>query len=400
MNKEEILKKLKELETNIENGGDVNYDELSKGFNEILETKDVKPSNPSDMMKEGFVDKAKKVAKGVFYGMPYAMKAGDEMLTTSQKDTSDGVGIHQNVQRNNLLKSLLNGEVTQEVEALRYEMYKTDEKANEYEHIGNGVAVKKKSSEVDVKKRVKSFTMENEEVVFGVTPDDIVNAGNLYDSGKEVSMRDLERDFDRPSEYLLKVKHSNPIQKFNLNELCNKIRLENGDDNCLIKLYFLNGGNGGKYKPLETFLKELNGILGRVDMLNTSAMSYIKDRYELIYGIDSISFTTRNASNDVPDGINYKLTGIVFDSIEFGEYNVLTFKAKNVEGGQLLSEKYYSKLGDERFKNKEKREGFVPTLGNTIDQKETSTRERIHDEEDDSVDDEGVDYAVGYDDEE
>ena len=79
MNKEEILKKLKELETNIENGGDVNYDELSKGFNEILETKDVKPSNPSDMMKEGFVDKAKKVAKGVFYGMPYAMKAGDEM---------------------------------------------------------------------------------------------------------------------------------------------------------------------------------------------------------------------------------------------------------------------------------------------------------------------------------
>ena len=80
------------------------------------------------------------------------------MLATSNKDGSNGIVMEDKIEQNSLLNSLLRGEVTQEVEELRYETYKAEEESNNYKYIGNGVAMKIDSSEEKkAKRREKSF---------------------------------------------------------------------------------------------------------------------------------------------------------------------------------------------------------------------------------------------------
>ena len=93
-------------------------------------------------MLKGLLRRIKKIA----YSIPFGMKAGDEMLATSNKDGSNGIVMEDKIEQNSLLNSLLRGEVTQEVEELRYETYKAEEESNNYKYIGNGVAMKIDSS--------------------------------------------------------------------------------------------------------------------------------------------------------------------------------------------------------------------------------------------------------------
>ena len=93
-----------------------------------------------------------------------------------------------------------------------------------------------------------------------------------------------------------------------------------------------------------------------------SIKSYIK-RQELLSSILSLEFTTFQATNNVPNGITYKFLNPKFNGIkDEGEYVTLEFEWDKYEGGQLLSEKYHSKTAEEKFKNKERRENYAPTI--------------------------------------
>ena len=92
--------------------------------------------------------------------------------------------------------------------------------------------------------------------------------------------------------------------------------------------------------------------------------SYLK-RCELVSEIKSFAFTTFNATNNVPNGIEYNfslpsLVGIEEDK-ENG-YVIINFEWRNFEGGQLLSEKFHSKTAEEKFKNKTRREGYIAAI--------------------------------------
>ena len=85
------------------------------------------------------LNKIKKYLYGFFYGLK---NADSEMFTSKHSSSSDSSYIQQ-IKETNVGKDLLKGEVTQEVEDLRYSTYAVYREANQYEYIGNGVAIKK-----------------------------------------------------------------------------------------------------------------------------------------------------------------------------------------------------------------------------------------------------------------
>lgn len=99
----------------------------------------------------------------LYYSLPFAMKGG-EVLISSSKD-KDNFTIQQTLQKSTLAKDLLNAEVTQEVEELRYQTYVVTEKSKNFKYIGEGVAVK-----VDDDKHTNRVTFQqlNKRFVRGV----------------------------------------------------------------------------------------------------------------------------------------------------------------------------------------------------------------------------------------
>ena len=108
-------------------------------------------------------------AKNLLFAIPFGMKAGDELLATSSKDDNAGSSIHKKVEQNSLLEALLRGEVTQEVEELRYETYKAEEESNNYAYVGNGQSVKIDDTEKKKANRRLKFIQLNGDVEYGLS---------------------------------------------------------------------------------------------------------------------------------------------------------------------------------------------------------------------------------------
>ena len=73
------------------------------------------------------------------YSLPFGMKAAnDEMFTPKASSNSDSFSIVQRLRSDNLAESLIKGEVTQEVEELRYMLYKVYRESGRYKYDGNG----------------------------------------------------------------------------------------------------------------------------------------------------------------------------------------------------------------------------------------------------------------------
>ena len=69
---------------------------------------------------------------GLFYGMK---QTNDEIFTQVGLDNTAGTQIQQEVSENRVSKDLLKGEVTQQVEELRYRTYKVDRESKKFEYF-------------------------------------------------------------------------------------------------------------------------------------------------------------------------------------------------------------------------------------------------------------------------
>lgn len=95
----------------------------------------------------------------LFYGLGFGMKnAESEMLLSKNSSNSESSYVQQ-IKEQNVGKDLLKGEVTQEVEDLRYSTYKVYKESNNYEYLGNGVAIKKEKKDFNINKF--SFVQRN-----------------------------------------------------------------------------------------------------------------------------------------------------------------------------------------------------------------------------------------------
>lgn len=308
--------------------------------------------------------------KKILYALPFGLKAADEMITTSNTDAEEGSAIHKQVENKSVFQDLVNGELTQQVEELRYETFKAEEMSNEYKYIGNGNAVKKKGSENDVKEKRKKFVQYNSHQEYG-----------FLESMKMLENENNALKDDWKERKIFKATYKNPCVRFRLENYAYKVRVDLTDNSYRTYIYFIDDNLDRKTRPLVNFIKKTKSEIDKIEESgDDKKLIAYKERNELCSEIESFSFTTINATNDVPNGIDYNFREACFEGIEEEDgYVIIVYKWRKFDGNILLSERFKSKTAEEKFNNKEKREGYKPVVDLSAKKEELVIRDRDED---------------------
>lgn len=270
--------------------------------------------------------KIKNYIKRLLYAIPFGLKgANKEIMGGNEQDAND-TSINQEISDERVAKHLLKGEITQEVEELRYRTYLVDDESKEYDYVGNGVAVKKeRDSKTDLKKR--KFKQENNLIC-----ESMVNGIKTFDTSM----------FDR---HRLEIDYQSFV-RFKLEEFATQIDVEIDEDNNIIAtvLHFSAFPNpyDAKSKP---FINEL-------ERLFNAKNEYEVKHHEIASEVANISFTTYHANNE-DDFVNYSfMDGAHYKWIhkDGTEYTVCYDWDSYVRLPLNLPAKYFSKTMDEKYR--------------------------------------------------
>ena len=278
------------------------------------------------------MNKIKKILKSLWYGLPFGLKGADTEIMGSKSLDGDGVTIGQEVSDERVAKHLLKGEVTQEVEELRYRTYKVSEEADKYKYLGNGIAIKQEEKQVNNIKTKYRFTQENENI-----------CESVLQSLNQVGKYGIEK-------YRFEIEY-NSMVRFKVEKFATKVDVNIDDENGIIEtvLHFNTEPN-----PYDSTSKP---FINEISKLMTATTKYEIDRNEIASSIMSFSFTTYKANNE-DDFVTYSFThGGKFEKFEQKGYEYLMTLSwdEYTRIPMDLSVKYYSKSMAEKYKNKERK---------------------------------------------
>ena len=260
----------------------------------------------------------------ILYSLPFGLKgAEDEMLSQKSSLNTDNVGVHQVINENRLSKDLLKGEVTEQVEELRYRDYKVSKESKKYKYLGDGIAVKKDVNDLS---KSRHIIQENKLIV-----------KTVFEELQRVNKEEYAID-----EYTLNIVYKS-FPKFKLEKYCYLYELDDdGEKYGKLTLRFENRPSSGKIDTY-TFIKEVKYIMDNIVKEN----DYSK--------IEMVKFVTYNAIGE-DDLVEYTLRDLRLIGIEETdkEYRI-SFQYYYIERNDL-TEKFYSKTMDEKYQNKEKKE--------------------------------------------
>ena len=268
----------------------------------------------------------------LWYGLPFGLKGADTEIMGSNSQDSNGTLINQEVSDERVSKHLLKGEVTQEVEELRYRTYKVANESENYEYLGNGIAVKKENDNAKNTKKRYRFTQENENI-----------CESVLQSLQQVGNYGIEK-------YRFEIEY-NSLVRFKVEKYATKVDVNINDDEGVIEtvLHFNTESNpyDGSSKPFITEISKLLGVKSEYEI----------NRNEIASSIKSLSFTTYKASNE-SDLVTYSFTnGGKFLKFEQNGYEYLMTLSwdEYTRIPMNLEAKYYSKTMAEKYENKEKK---------------------------------------------
>lgn len=272
------------------------------------------------------IKKIKRCFYNFLYSLPFGMKAADdEIFTQKVSSNSDNIGIHQVIQQNSLAKDLRKGEVTQQVEELRYRTYAVERESYNYDYLGEGVAIKKE---------IKEFDNTN----FHLIQENKLNCKSINDEMKRVDTEEYSNDT-----YTLNVIYDS-TPKFKLEKYCTYFEFDVDEYKATLIMRFITTPIKGDISSYG-FIKELEYITRNIGK-----------EYDYNH-INMIDFVTYKCIGDV-DCVRYTLHDISLSSISYSldekecyvKFNVKYFKRED------LTSKFYSKTMDEKYKSKEKKE--------------------------------------------
>ncbi len=278
------------------------------------------------------MNKLKKYLLNLWYGLPFGLKAaGDEIMGSNGTDGND-TNISQEVNDQRVGRHLLKGEVTQEVEELRYRTYRVENESKNYNYLGNGVAVKEDKQKQASKTKFK-FTQDNENI-----------CETVLQSLKQVGNYGTEK-------YRFEIDY-NSFVRFKVEKFATKIDVDINEETRKIEttLHFSTEPNPYDASSMP-FINELKKLF---DVKN----EYQASRNEIASSIMNISFTTYKAYNE-EDFVNYSfINGAKFKSFKQEGYDyLLTFEWDEYLRLPLdLESKYYSKSMAEKYENKERKD--------------------------------------------
>ncbi len=291
------------------------------------------------------MNKIKKYLLNLWYGLPFGLKAaGDEIMGAGDADQA-GSEINQQVNDQRVAKHLLKGEVTQEVEELRWRNYKVAGEAENFEYLGNGVAIKKEEGKKAALKDRYKFSQENGLMVSTVLEE--LNRVNDYG----VEKYRLEIGYNSTTRFKLEQFATLIDVNIDSRKNTNPIIIET-------TLHF--------EKQPDPYNPKARPFLNELVKLKDVKTQYQIERNEMASSIDNISFITYKATNEL-DFTNYAFVdGAKFKSFNETEHEyLLTFEWNGYVRIPLdLEGKYYSKTMDDKYKNNERKE-IAPEMVNS-----------------------------------
>jgi hypothetical protein len=250
------------------------------------------------------------------YALPFGMKsAEDEIMFQKMNSTSDSSGVYQVMEKQSLGGDLLKGEVTQQVEEMRYRDYKVYRESKNYKYVGDGMVIKKDVNNSD---QHKSFIHLNTEVC-----DSILDALNGENNA-----------------YTTKFLY-NSIPQFKVETFLDRIQIK-FNDNCVKLSLFFEENLKMKGLACASFEKELSRTL-------TLLSNGLVPRYGFYEDISEISFTTYKDEGE-EDFIQYKFLELELDQmlLNNGEYELQL--TSHLYFRDDLIEKYHSSSMEEKYK--------------------------------------------------
>ena len=267
------------------------------------------------------------------YSIPFAMKGGEDAITGGGSDDGLGHTVQQRVTDKRVAQHLLKAEVTQEVEELRYRTYKVSNESENFQYIGNGVAVKNKNKKKSAEKTFYRFSQENELVVNSVLEE--LNRVDQY--GKE--------------EYRFEFTY-NGFPRFKMEQFATQVDVDIDDKTGKIdtKFHFNTQPNpyDMKSKPFINELDKMSVIKNEADAERNEIASYI----------DTFSFCTYKPTGE-DSLVTYSFSG----GAKFKQFEkttnefLVTYSWNNYTRVPLdLEAKYYSKEMAKKYEKKERKE--------------------------------------------
>ena len=300
------------------------------------------------------------------------MKSADDTITASNKEIeAGGPAIEEKVQEDNLFAQLLRGEVTQEVKDLRYEMYESVRKSEDFKVMGfSGKAIKKNSMLSSAPEHID--TEDGLKVV--LVQDNMMMIDGLSNSMKDLShAAAASKELD--VEHLFKIQHKGFV-RYKIERLARKVVVKKLNDSADFKLDFYLSELPIENEPRAIFAtKELKMLY------ETGARS------SDFLDITTLTFQTYKAFGD-KDWMIYDFT--VKDYLGIKKYDgcyILSFSASLPSGSQDAVADYYDEVAKEKFEKKtpRKKKGTI-SINDAVD---------LQDNEKNAIDEEKANELVG-----
>ena len=278
------------------------------------------------------MNKIKKIFLNLWYGLPFGLKAANDEIMGGGEADQAGTEINQQVSDKRVAKHLLKGEVTQEVEELRYRTYKVANESEKYKYLGNGVAVKEEKEKQKDKTRFK-FSQDNENIC-----ESVLSAMN------QVGKYGIEK-------YRFEIDY-NTFVRFKVDKFAKSVDVDIDEKIGKVETTLHFSTEPDPYDAASMpFINELKKLL-------TAKSEYEISRNEIATSIYNLSFTTYKAYNE-DDLVNYSfIKGGKFKEFKQKDYEYLLTLTWD-EYLRLpvdLESKYYSKSMAEKYAKKEKKD--------------------------------------------
>ena len=270
--------------------------------------------------------------KFFFYSLIYGMKnTEDNILHQTGINSNEGISIIKEVEDKRVSKALLKGEVTQEVEELRYRTYKVEKESKTFEYFAPTLALKKDGQDTkflkyDDRDGLELITVQPNDTLIETVEDTLEQVGGR---GKRVDHR-------------IKIKR-NFIPRYKIEEYITRLDVKKLDDtHVILDMYVSKYPNDKDFKS-KGFVREIEKI--RDEKIKSDVLDY-----------EEISFITKHAYK-IDDMVKFVFRNIWFrEVVEFDGHYIVRFKASLNRDIIDLTKIYYSKTMDEKYKNKEKKE--------------------------------------------
>ena len=267
----------------------------------------------------------------LWHGLFYGMKATDEIMVTGNIDTIPGSAIIQEVNDHRVSKALLKGEVTQEVEELRYRTYKVDREAKQYEYIAPTLAFKRDKQD----SKFVSYEKNGDLELITIQPNETI----VEEIAKSLGSVGT---YGQRDEYLIKLKRKF-FPRYRLEAYTKRLAVFKLDETHVILDFYVSKYPNDKDFKSKGFVREIEKI--KDEQMHSDVLD-----------IDNVSFTTSHAYK-LNDLLQFEFNNLEFKGVsEFDGHYVIKFEACIVKNGYDLIEQYNSVSMEKKYQNKEKKD--------------------------------------------